>query len=68
MDQEIVPVIPGVRHLVLAEGHVSDHGIKKAVRERGCLKSLNSDVVFLIKLSGDPAGYRVELHTVHAHV
>ena len=48
MDQEIVPVISGIDDFVLAEGHVTDHGIKKAVREGGRLESLNSDVVFLI--------------------
>ena len=48
VDQEVVPVVPCIRHLVLAEGDVPDHGIKKAVREGGRLKSLNSDVIFLI--------------------
>ena len=33
MDQEVVPIVSGVRHLILPKRHISDHGIKKAVRE-----------------------------------
>ena len=48
MDHEIMAVVAGIRHFVSSKGHIPDHGIKKAVRERGCLETLNSDVVFLI--------------------
>lgn len=55
MNEEIVSVIPLVDHLEGAEGHISDSGVKKAVREVCFFKPLDSDGRLLIKLLGDAA-------------
>ena len=53
MDKEIQLVIAFVPQLEIAKGHVTDGGVKKAVREICFFKPLNSDGGLLIKLSGN---------------
>ena len=55
VNEEIISVIPLVDHLEGAEGHISNSGVKKAVREVCFLKPLDSDRRSLIKLLGDAA-------------
>ena len=65
MHHEMVAVIFPVRHLVSAVGHVSDHAVKEALRVVRCLKSLDGDGIFRVKLLCDPAGDAVQFHAVH---
>ena len=53
MNEEIVLVVPLVRHLKRTKGHVADGGVKKAVREVCFLKPLDSNGRFLIELLGN---------------
>ena len=50
MDEEVVAVIPLIRHFVIAERHVAYHTVKEAVRELHRFKALHGNLVFLIKL------------------
>ena len=50
VDEEVVAVIPLIRHFVIAERHVAYHTVKEAVRELHRFKALHGNLVFLIKL------------------
>ena len=50
MDEEVVAVIPLIRHFVIAERHITHHTIKETVRELHCFKALHCNFVLLIKL------------------
>ena len=50
VDEEVVAVIPLIRHFVIAERHVAYHTVKEAVRELHRFKALYGNLVFLIKL------------------
>ena len=50
MDEEVVAVIPLIRHFVIAERHITHHTIKETVRELHCFKALHCNSVLLIKL------------------
>ena len=50
VDEEIMAVIPFIRHFVIAERHVAHHAIKETVRELHRFKALHGNFVLLIKL------------------
>ena len=50
VDEEIVAVIPLVRHFVIAERYVAHNTVKKAVRELHRFKALHCNLVFLVQL------------------
>ena len=66
MDQEIVPVISLVCHLVLSERHVSDGCIKEIVGIIRFFKTRDLHISLRVKLSCDPSGDTVQLHPVKA--
>ena len=55
MDQEVIAVISAVIYLVLAKRHIANHAVKKTVRELRFFEALNSNLIFLVQLSCDPA-------------
>ena len=65
MDEEIVLVILGVKHLELSERDISDCDIEEAVRKGGVLKARDRDILLLIQLLCDTPRNAVQLHTVH---
>jgi len=50
MDEEVVAIIPLIRHFVIAERHITHHAVKEAVRELHRFKALHGNFVLLIKL------------------
>ena len=50
VDEEIVAIIPLIRHFVIAERYVAHNTVKEAVRELHRFKALHGSLVFLIKL------------------
>ena len=50
VDEEIVAVIPLIRHLVIAEGYVAHNTVKETVRELHGFKALHRNLVFLVQL------------------
>ena len=68
MDQEIIPVIFPVIHFILSEWYIADHTVKKAVRKLRRFKTLYSNLILLVELPGNPAGYGIQLHAVHAQI
>ena len=68
VDQEIVAVIPLVRHLIIAERYVAHNTVKEAVRELHRFKALHRNFVFLVQLLSNAARNAVQLHTVHPNL
>ena len=68
VDEEIVAVIPLVRHLVIAERHIAHNTVKKAIRELHRFKALHRNLVFLVQLLCNAARNAVQLHTVHPNL
>ena len=50
VDEEIVAVIPLIRHLIIAERHIAHNTVKETVRELHRFKALHRNLVFLIQL------------------
>ena len=50
VDEEIVAIIPLIRHFVIAERYVTHNTVKEAVRELHCFKALHRNLVFLVQL------------------
>ena len=50
VDEEVVAVIPLIRHFVIAERHIAHHTVKEAVRELHRFKALHGNLILLIKL------------------
>lgn len=65
MDEKIVLVILGVKHLELPERDIADCDIEEAVRKGGVLKARDRDILLLIELLCDTPRNAVQLHTVH---
>ena len=68
VDEEIVAVIPLIRHLIIAERHIAHNTIKEAVRELHCFKALHRNLVFLVQLLCNAARNAVQLHAVHPNL
>ena len=65
MDTEIVPVISLIGNLELTERHITNGGVKEAVGQVCLFIALHGDIVLLIQLLSDSAGYAVKLHAVY---
>ena len=65
VDEEIVAVIPLVRHLIIAEWYITHNTVKEAVRELHRFKALHRNLVFLVQLLCNAARNVVQLYTVH---
>ena len=50
VDEEVVAVIPLIRHFVITERHIAHHTVKEAVRELHRFKALHGNLILLIKL------------------
>ena len=68
VDEEIVAVIPLIRHFVIAERYVAHNTVKEAVRELHRFKALHRNFVFLVQLLCNAARNAVQLHTVHPNL
>ena len=68
VDEEIVAVIPLIRHFVIAEGYVTHNTVKEAVRELHCFKALHRNLVFLVQLLCNAARNAIQLHAVHPNL
>ena len=66
MDQEIIPVIRLICHLILAKRNISHHYIKKIIGMVGFLKSSDLDICFWVKLFCNPSCQAVKLHPIQA--
>ena len=66
MDEKIVLVILGIKHLELPKRDIADRDIEEAVRKGGVLKARDRDILLLIELLCDTPRNAVQLHTVHA--
>ena len=63
-----MPVIPLIRHLIIAERYVAHNTVKKAVRELHRFKALHRNLVFLVQLLCNAARNAVQLHTIHPNL
>ena len=68
MNQEIMLVIPLVRHFELPERDIANRRVKEAVRQFCVLKALHGNTVFLIKLLCNSSRNCVKLNTVEFSV
>ena len=67
MNQEIIPVIGFIRHLIGTERHIADGDIKEVFPVSG-LKAGNRDIRFRIKQAGNTPGHAVQLNAVQVTV
>ena len=63
-----MPVIPLIRHLIIAEWHIAHNAVKEAVRELHGFKALHRNLVFLVQLLCNAARNAVQLHAVHPNL
>ena len=68
VNQEIVPVILPVYHLIRAKGHVSNDHVKEIVREARIFKALYGNGIALVQLLCDSSSDAVDFYAVHAGV
>ena len=68
VDEEIVAVIPLVRHLVITERHIAYNAVEETVRELHRFKALHRNLVFLIQLLCNASRNAVQLYTIHPNL
>ena len=64
MNEEIIFIILPVRHLVLAERHISHRHVKKIVRVVRLFKAGDLNIGFRVKLLRNPPGDPIQFHAV----